>query len=65
MAPRTLLECCDGGGAIYSWVGIHDYLLKSAQVIKRQGTRCWGVSKINQRRFNDIGDLLGDDIPKD
>ena len=25
---------------------------------------CWGVSQINQRRFNDIGGLLGADIPK-
>ena len=25
---------------------------------------CWGVSQINQRRFNEIGDILGADIPK-
>ena len=25
---------------------------------------CWGMSQINQKIFNDIGDILGDDIPK-
>ena len=25
---------------------------------------CWGVSQINQQIFNNIGDLLGADIPK-
>ena len=25
---------------------------------------CWGMSQINQRIFNNIGDPLGTDIPK-
>ena len=25
---------------------------------------CWVVSKINQQRFNENGDILGSDIPK-
>ena len=25
---------------------------------------CWGMLKINQQRFNNIGDVLGADIPK-
>ena len=26
---------------------------------------CWGISQINQQRFNKTGDILGNIVPKD